>query len=81
MWAHKLNMSSRPAAVECCVVLRSLMAVNCKVVVSTMKEARYPLHVLGVVLQTADELCDRMALEADLVHRVEQREPAAGGRS
>lgn len=43
-----------------------------------MKEA-LPLHVLRVVLQTADELCDRMALEADLIHRVEQGEPAEGG--
>ena len=33
------------------------------------------LHVLWVVLQTADELCDRAALVADLIHRVEQREP------
>lgn len=33
------------------------------------------LHVLWVVLQTADELCDRMALVADLIHCTEQREP------
>lgn len=32
------------------------------------------LHVLRVVLQTANELCDRVALEADLIHRVEQWE-------
>lgn len=33
------------------------------------------LHVLRVVLQAAYELCDRMGLEADLVHGVEQWEP------
>lgn len=34
--------------------------------------------MLWVVLQAADELRDRMALEADLVDGVEQREPAEG---
>lgn len=34
--------------------------------------------MLWVVLQAADELCDWMALEADLVDGVEQREPAEG---
>jgi len=36
-------------------------------------------HVLRVVLQTADELCDWMALEADLIDCVEQRKPGEGG--
>lgn len=37
------------------------------------------LHVFGMVLQAADELCDGMTLVADLIDGVEQREP--GGRS
>jgi hypothetical protein len=33
------------------------------------------LLVLWVVLQAADEICDRVSVKANLVNRIEQREP------
>ena len=33
------------------------------------------LYVLWVVLQTANEFCDRVSVKANLVHGIEQREP------
>lgn len=34
-----------------------------------------PSHVLRVVLQTLDEICDRVSVEADLVNSGEKRKP------
>lgn len=39
------------------------------------------LHVLWVVLQAADKLCNGVLLEADLMDSGEQREPTDGQSS
>lgn len=40
-----------------------------------MKCAVRVLHVLWMALQTANELCDRSAIEADLKNSSEKRKP------